>query len=125
RVFQITDHSEVKNALVWRQEDATKNSISMVAQSLYSHKELHKKNGDQKQEMIFQKGINWNNLPVGQKRGRVIIKQQRPGKATNKKTGEEIEFTRNAWVVADPPIFTSEEGQKFLDGLIPKIGVKS
>lgn len=123
RVFSVPSLAEVKNCLIWRQEDATKNSISMVAQSLYSHKELHKKNSSEKQEMIFQKGINWNNLPIGQKRGRIVIRKEMQGSAQNQKTGEFLTFTRNAWVIDDPPIFTSEEGQAFLDRLIPKIGV--
>lgn len=120
RVFQIPEHSEVKNCLIWRQEDATKNSITMVAQSLYSHKELHKKNSDEKQEMIFQKGINWNNLPVGQKRGRTVIIKEVPGCSVNPKSGELVTFTRKVWTITDPPIFTSEEGQLFLNEIIPK-----
>jgi len=47
----------------------------MVARSLYSHKELLDKNIDQMQEMIFQKGINWNDYEPYWKRGRVITKQ--------------------------------------------------
>jgi tRNA(His) 5'-end guanylyltransferase len=48
----------------------------MVARSLYSHKELHKMGNTQLQEMIFQKGINWNTLPTSQRRGRCIVKKQ-------------------------------------------------
>ena len=46
----------------------------MLAQSLYSHRELHKKNGSDMQEMCFQKGHNWNNLHFSKKRGSFIIK---------------------------------------------------
>ena len=67
-------NSEVNNYFVARQRDAVKNSIASTAQSLYSPSELHGKNKSEQQEMIFQKGINWNDLPVGQKRGRFIIK---------------------------------------------------
>lgn len=123
RVFCIPEQEEVKNCLIWRQEDATKNSITSVALSYYSAKEIHGKNSNEKQEMIFQKGLNWNNLPVGQKRGRLIIKQQKPGQAVNKKTGETISFTRNSWESVETPIFTSQEGQELLDKVIPKQGV--
>ena len=115
RVFTVPSATEVKNCLTWRQEDATKNSISMVAQSFYSAKELHGKNGNEKQEMIFQKGINWNDLPVGQKRGRAVIRKKQEGSAINKKTGETITFMRNAWTIVDPPIFTSLEGNAFIE----------
>jgi tRNA(His) 5'-end guanylyltransferase len=47
RVYQIPQKVEVENYLIWRQQDATRNSISSVAQSLYSHKELHGVSSDQ------------------------------------------------------------------------------
>nr|DAI89444.1 MAG TPA: tRNAHis guanylyltransferase [Caudoviricetes sp.] len=74
RVFQIPEKEEVVNCLIWRQRDAEKNSISMLAQSLYSHKELHKKNSSDMQEMCFQKGHNWNDLHFSKKRGSFIVK---------------------------------------------------
>lgn len=73
RAFNIPKE-EVANYFLARQKDAVKNSISSVAQSLYSHKELEGVNSNQKQELIFQKGINWNNFDSGKKRGRFIIK---------------------------------------------------
>jgi tRNA(His) guanylyltransferase len=75
RVFQLPNKEEVVNAILWRQQDATRNSISSVAQSLFSHQQLFKKNTDQMQEMIFQRsGKNWNDLDAKLKRGRFIIK---------------------------------------------------
>lgn len=75
RVFNLPE-SEVNNYFIWRQRDTVKNSISMVAQSEFSPKELHGKNGDQQQEMLItQKGINWNDLDCHLKRGRWITKQ--------------------------------------------------
>lgn len=68
---------EVCNYFIWRQQDATRNSIQMVAQSLYSHKELQNKNCDELQEMIFQKGINWNDYEPWQKRGICIQKKEK------------------------------------------------
>lgn len=73
RAFNIPKE-EVNNYFIARQQDAIKNSISMVAQSLYSSKELYKKNGNEMQEMIFQKGQNWNDLHYEKKRGTFIIK---------------------------------------------------
>jgi tRNA(His) 5'-end guanylyltransferase len=75
RVFTIPERGEVVNNLIWRQQDAVRNSISMVAQSLYSHKELYKKSTNEMQEMIFQKGQNWNDLDVGKKRGRMVVRE--------------------------------------------------
>ena len=73
RAFSVPS-TDVPNYFYARQRDAVKNSISMVAQSLYSHTELLKKNGSEKQEMIFQKGQNWNDLHWGKKRGRWIVR---------------------------------------------------
>jgi tRNA(His) guanylyltransferase len=74
RAFVIPE-SDINNYFLWRQRDATRNSIMVVAQSMYSPKQLHKKNTDELQEMIFQKDVNWNDLPVPYKRGRCIIKE--------------------------------------------------
>jgi tRNA(His) guanylyltransferase len=73
RVFNIPKE-EISNYFLARQKDAVKNSIIMVAQSLYSHKELHEKNSNEMQEMCFQKGCNWNDLHFSKKRGSFIIK---------------------------------------------------
>ena len=42
RVFSIPKE-EVCNCLIWRQQDATRNSIESVGQANFSSKELHKK----------------------------------------------------------------------------------
>jgi tRNA(His) 5'-end guanylyltransferase len=69
RVWTVPNRTEAANVFVWREQDATKNSITMAAEEHYSHRELHGKNGKQKQEMLFVKGINWNDYPTRFKRG--------------------------------------------------------
>lgn len=66
--------NEVANYFICRQQDAVRNSIQMVAQSLYSHRELQGKNSAELQEMVFQKGTNWNDYPVECKRGACIVR---------------------------------------------------
>jgi tRNA(His) guanylyltransferase len=75
RVWQVPNKQEAANCFLWRELDATKNSISMAAQSYYSHKQLQGKNGSEKQEMLFQKGVNWNNFPEFFKRGTYVRKR--------------------------------------------------
>ena len=58
RVWNVPTEQEAVNCLIWRELDATRNSIQMAAQALYSHKQLHQKNTSQMQEMLWQKGIN-------------------------------------------------------------------
>ena len=73
RAFNIPKE-DVSNYFVARQRDAVKNSVAMLAQSLYSPKELHKKNGSEMQELAFQKGHNWNDLHWSKKRGSLVMK---------------------------------------------------
>jgi tRNA(His) guanylyltransferase len=65
----ILPPEEVANYFLWRQLDAAKNSIAMVAQSQFSAKQLHKLNSKQMEVKLLEKGIDWNNLPTWQKRG--------------------------------------------------------
>ena len=74
RAFSIPKN-EVVNYFIWRQQDATRNSIQMVGQANFSHKELQKKNCSQIQNMLLtQKDINWNNIATPLKRGSCVIK---------------------------------------------------
>lgn len=75
RVFVLPE-AEVNNYFAWRQQDNTRNSVQMLARSLYSHKECNNKNNSQLQEMSFQKGQNWDKLETRYKRGRCIIKDE-------------------------------------------------
>ena len=75
RVFNIPKE-EVTNCLIWRQQDAVRNSIQSVGQANFSHKELHKKSCNMIQEMLMtEKNINWNDIPTYLKRGSCCIKR--------------------------------------------------
>jgi len=70
RCFVVPTKDEACNAFLWRELDATKNAISMVAHHHFGHHKLQNKTGNQKQEMLWkEKGINFNDLPAWQKRG--------------------------------------------------------
>jgi tRNA(His) 5'-end guanylyltransferase len=87
RVWQLPTLTEAANVFVWRELDATKNAITMAAQEFYSHTELHEKNGAEKQEMLFAKGVNFNDYPAYFKRGSYIQRR----KVTGKFTAEDLE----------------------------------
>ena len=85
RCFNIPKE-EVTNLIYWRQLDATRNSIQMVGQANFSHKELQNKSCNDIQDMLHeQKGINWNDYPTVCKRGTAIIyvNYQNPQSLTN------------------------------------------
>ena len=69
RVFNIPKE-EVCNCIIWRQQDATRNSIQSLAQSVFSHKELNGLSCDKLQDKLFkERNINWIDLEVYKKRG--------------------------------------------------------
>lgn len=69
RIFNVP-FEEVNNYFVWRQQDATRNSINSLAQSLFSHKELQGLNVSQVQDrMMLERNVNWNDVPTRFKRG--------------------------------------------------------
>lgn len=112
RVFTIPDRIEVMNYFIWRNNDCSRNSISMVAQSHFPHKELQNKSSSEMQEMLFtQKGVNWSEFREDQKNGRLIIKE--------KYLVGEVE--RNRWVSAPAWKFTQDKDK--LMNMIPNYPV--
>jgi len=75
RVFQLPSRRETANVFLWREQDATKNAVSMAARSVYSHRELDHKSGPEMQEMLFAKGINFNDYPAFFKRGTFVRRE--------------------------------------------------
>lgn len=128
RCFNIPKE-EVTNLIYWRQLDASRNSIQMVGQANFSHKELQNKSCNDIQDMLMiQKGINWNDYPTYQKRGSCCIKQE----YIINDNEEEIEADyitdvdepvenvtfRTRWIVdKDIPIFHNE-GREYINKLI-------
>jgi tRNA(His) 5'-end guanylyltransferase len=101
RVFNVPNE-EVTNCVLWRQNDATRNSVSSLAQAYFSPKELHGKNGSQMQDMLMEKyGINWNNLSITEKRGTAIIKNDE---------GE--------WIIDEEMPILRGEGREYLESRI-------
>lgn len=101
RVFQFPNKHECANAFVWRERDATKNALSMAASSVYSHKDLLGKNSADKHQLLFEKGINFNDYPIEFKRG-VYIRRQQLIKPTLVK-GEMLDVVRTTVDVIDLP----------------------
>lgn len=76
RAFSLPNKTEAANAVLWREQDATKNAISMAARSMFSHSRLQNKSGSEMQEMMFQeKGVNFNDYPPFFKRGTFVRRE--------------------------------------------------
>ena len=115
RCFNIPKE-EVCNLIYWRQLDATRNSIQMVGQANFSHKELQKKSCNMIQEMLFaKKGINWNDYPTYLKRGSCCIKTTIQNPNVDIKDGV---YPKSIWMIdLDIPIFKGD-GRQYIDKLI-------
>lgn len=127
RCFNIPKE-EVTNLIYWRQLDASRNSIQMVSQANFSHKELQNKSCNQIQDMLMeQKGINWNDFPIYQKRGSCCIKiknkidegmineQQKFGED---KVTKIVSIRKSHWIIdKEIPIFKGDN-REYIDKLI-------
>lgn len=132
RVFQLPNLTEAANVFLWREKDATKNAISMAARSFCSHRALDGKNGAEMQEMIFQKGRNFNDYPAFFKRGtfvRRIVTERQFTDAEYERIPEkhrpprEQIVTRSAVVELQMPVFTTVTNREavIFDGAEPVI----
>lgn len=104
RAFVLPDLSEVTNYLIWRQQDATRNSVSMAAHAAFSHKSLHGVNSNGMLDRLREAGKPWEETPTHFKRGAVCrpVKVFKPVEYLN---GAVVE--RREWQIdTEPPIFT-------------------
>lgn len=126
RCFNIPKE-EVTNCIYWRQLDASRNSIQMVGQANFSHKELQNKSCNGIQDMLMtQRGVNWNDLPTYLKRGSCVIKKRffEPNAEGYDfldidGSGEPVcgTYRTHCIIDTDIPIFKGE-GRKYIDGLV-------
>ena len=121
RCFNIPKE-EVTNLIYWRQLDATRNSIQMVGQANFSHKELNGKSCNMIQDMLLtEKDINWNDFPTHQKRGSCCIKSNTTITGATVFENGEVEtnsIERPHWYIDNEiPIFKGED-RKYIDQLI-------
>jgi len=98
---------DVVNYFSWRQMDWERNSLSMLATSFYSQKELNGKKAAEMHDMIHKAGGNWNNLATSLKRGRCCIKESRTEHVKNDFFEGDVE--RYKWVIDNEiPIFAQD-----------------
>ena len=121
RCFNIPKE-EVTNLVYWRQLDASRNSIQMVGQACFSHKELQNKSCNDIQDMLMtQKGINWNDLPTYQKRGSCCVRNKIVIESDGVMVTAQLRDTsksENEWIIdTDIPIFKGE-GREYVDRLV-------
>lgn len=137
RVWNVPTKAEAVNVLVWRELDATRNSISMAAQAHYSHKQLNEKDTSQMQDMLHTVGVNWNDYLPWMKRGSYVQRRTVEGRGFtpeeiaalppkhDARKDPEMTVKRSVVAIVDmPPILTVVNREAVIfDGAEPVTGV--
>ena len=122
RVYTIPDPIEVENYFVWRQQDAERNSIMMLARAYASHKQLSGKNQAAQHEIIYKAGDNWAKHPVRFKHGAIIRREVINCDNDYAKEAGIKTLTMSNWAMdAKTPKFTRNGGRAYLRNLVPII----
>jgi len=124
RVFNIP-REEVVNYFIWRQQDASRNSVQMLGREYFSHKELHKKNNSQIQDMLMlEKGVNWNDMDTWKKRGTCVVRKTELIATDwryvdgDQSLVTDVETVERSRIVIDEeiPIFTKD--RRYIEGML-------
>jgi tRNA(His) 5'-end guanylyltransferase len=75
RVWAVPTKEEAANMLLWRELDATKNSLSMAARAHYPHERTDARKTAELHELLHARGINWNDYPPFFKRGTFVRRE--------------------------------------------------
>ena len=124
RVFNIPKE-EVTNLIYWRQLDAIRNSIQMVGQANFSHKELQFKScKDIKEQLAIAKDICWDtDIPIHLQRGSCCIKESNTCISTEiNEHGEVLEgrgpYIRTEWIIDENIPLFKDEGREYIERLV-------
>lgn len=86
RVFSVAIRPEVFNVFLWRQIDAMKNSVQMVARTFLGHKKCEGQHTEALKQLLKEAGHAWEDCPEGFKTGRMIFKESFTVEASTKET---------------------------------------
>lgn len=108
RAFTIPDPWEMNNYFIWRQLDARRNSISMLAQAYFSAKQLHGKNTTDMQEMLQREhDVSWDDENPRFRLGTVLVPRHVTEEVsyTDKRDQQEhiTEAKRRRWFIEAAP----------------------
>jgi len=108
RAFQVPSRWEAVNCLIWREQDARRNSILMFGQAHFSHNQLHGMSCTQLLDrLISECGIDWEQQPDDVRKGTYVrMDDGRPAEMTlpplqQIANGPEVIFERAAPVLKE------------------------
>ena len=126
RISELPTLNLVCDYFRWRNEDAHRNSLNAwcywtlrkegktVKQAT---KTLEKMSVGEKNELLFQRGINFNDLPLWQKRGTGLYWETYEKEAVNKLTGEKVTATRRR-IKVDYELPMRDDYSKFIESFL-------
>lgn len=115
RVFNLPKE-EVTNYFIWRQQDASRNSVQMLGRHYFSHKQLHKKNVAEINDMLYtEHGVMWNQIDTWKKRGTCAARP--PMVLAHKSAGMQI-FAPNGSVILDKDIPLFKDDRDYIEDLL-------
>ena len=77
RIWTVPNLGLAHEYFLWRESDATRNSVSMAAHHHFPSAKLHGVNVKGKLDMLKAQGVNWNTYPASFKRGSYVRREQR------------------------------------------------
>jgi tRNA(His) guanylyltransferase len=72
RVWNVPNLTEAAQCYLWRERDATRNSVSMAAQAVFPHAELLGKTSRDMRWMLLERGVDWEAYPTFFRRGTYV-----------------------------------------------------
>lgn len=126
RIIPLPNLKRVTDYFLWRQEDSHRNSLNAWCYWTLRKEGMSKNEATEmlsgksiafKNELLFQKGINYNDLPSWQKRGTGLYYKDIVKSGFNPITGQETE-TKRREIFADMELPLGEEYSKMILDII-------
>lgn len=111
RAWQVPDKKTATDVLLWREIDATKNSVSMATRKYYTTSQIKGRSKNEMKEMLLAKGVSWDDYPVAFKRGTYVqrtqvLKQLEEDIIKKLPKGAPTTVNRNVISIIEMPIFS-------------------
>lgn len=76
RAWKVKDKVEAAKVLLWRECDATKNSVSIACRTYFNHSAVFGKKSKEMKKMLLEKGIDWSQYPNAFKFGTYLKREE-------------------------------------------------
>lgn len=124
RTHTLDGAEGVLEYLQWRQTDAIKNSVSMLASHYFSHKQLQGVSSRDKKDMLeAQHGVKWHELDATVRQGSMIRREKTEETITyfhgKEKVYKDLDVVRNEFKIIPAPFFKDAEAIG-VEALLPK-----